>query len=426
MNRCFLFIIILAFSLLEGHSAKAQTPDSVYSLAIATPQLFIAGNQLGYPILRLNTNDQLELHFDDLDGDVKNYSYTYQLCNADWTPAIVSQFDFIRGFSQVRFANYQFSSVALTRYTHYQALLPDQNCLPIRSGNYLVKVFLDGDTSKLAFVRRMLITDGRISVHPRLFPPLDYQLAHTHQRIQMEVNVGALNPANPLDQIKVVVLQNYRWDNAIRNMRPTFFSNNKLEYSSDNDCVFPAGREYRWLDLQSFRYQSDRIQNATYGKTSTDIMVRPDADRSRLPFYFYKDYNGFYFIQTTESLNPLLQTDYATVHFSFVPPGNISFPGKDVYILGQFTGGGFNDSTRLIYNAEKGRYEIAFFLKQGYYNYSYVTIDHNDPEKRAAFDLTEGNFLETENDYTVLVYYRALGSRADELVGISAFNSLNK
>ena len=102
----------------------AQVPDSIYAPNIRTAQLYKAGNQLGYPTLRLNGNDQLELHFDDVDGDVKNYYYTYQLCNADWTPAVVSEFDYIRGFSQMRISSYQVSSVALTHYTHYQAVLP--------------------------------------------------------------------------------------------------------------------------------------------------------------------------------------------------------------------------------------------------------------------------------------------------------------
>src|ERR1700742_4868613 len=93
------FLLCCLFSALDG---SPQTPDSIYSPVIRTPQLYLSGNQLGYPIIRLNSGDQLELHFDDLDGDVKNYSYTLQLCNYDWTPAVVSEFDYIKGFPQVR------------------------------------------------------------------------------------------------------------------------------------------------------------------------------------------------------------------------------------------------------------------------------------------------------------------------------------
>jgi len=422
MKHLLLFFCGSMFTFFAG----AQAPDSIYAPNISLPQLYPAGNQVGYPILQLNGNGQLELHFDDLDGDVKNYYYTYQLCNADWSPAVVSVFDYIRGFAQVRIANYQLSSVALTRYTHYQALLPDPNCLPIHSGNYLLKVFLDADTSKLVFTRRLLVADKKVSGGVQLLQPLDPDIAHTHQRLLLKLNVAGVNPSNALDQIRVVILQNYRWDNAVRNIKPTFYVNNILEYNSNDDgIVFSGGSEWRWLDLQSFRFQSDRVQTVNYGKRSTEILLRPDGDRSRQPYLFYKDYNGSWFSQTTESINPYFQTDYATVRFYFVPADHSPWPDKDLYLLSQFTGGGLNDSTRLVFNAEKGRYERSFLLKQGFYNYAYVTVDRSDPARRPSFEFTEGNHIETENSYTILVYYRALGARADELVGVLSANSLN-
>jgi hypothetical protein len=126
---------ILLLKLLTIHAATAQIPDAVYSPRIKTALLYPTGNQLAMPIMQLGAMGALELHFDDLDAGVKYYSYTFQLCNADWTPVMLSQFDFLRGFSQQRLTTYRMSSVAYTRYTHYQATLPDQNCMPTRSGN---------------------------------------------------------------------------------------------------------------------------------------------------------------------------------------------------------------------------------------------------------------------------------------------------
>lgn len=411
--------------LLAAGGVRAQTPDFVYSPSIGTPQLFMAGNQAAYPILRLNSPDQLELDFDDFDG-VKNYYYAVVLCNEDWTPAEVSEFDYVKGFSQIRIDNYTLSSVALTHYVHYQAVVPDPNCQLIHSGNYLLKVYLDGDTSKLAFTKRFLVVDSRVPIQSQLRTPQNPELSRTYQNIQFILNTGPINPPNPLDQIKVDVLQNYRWDNAIRQLKPTFSVNNRLEYTNPDDINFEGGYEWRWIDLESFRFQSARVDSVHYGKTWTDIVAKPDPELSHREYYFFQDYNGKYIIRMTESYNPLFQGDYATVRFSFVPPGGAAFPDKDVYMLGRFTGGGLNDSTRMVFDPAKGRYERSFFLKMGYYSYSYVTVDKNDPSMKPSFALTEGNHLETENDYMILVYYRALGSRADELVGMKKFNSLNQ
>lgn len=405
---------------------RAQTPDYVFSPFIGTPQLFMAGNQRGYPILRLNTSDQMELHFDDLDGNVKNYYYTFVLCNEDWTPAEVSEFDYIKGFSQVRIDNYTLSSVALTRYVHWKATLPDPNCIPIHSGNYLLKVYLDGDTSKLAFTKRFLVIDARVPIQSQLLTPQNPDLSRAYQNIQFRLRTSAINPPNPLDQIKVDILQNNRWDNVMRGMKPTFAINNDLQYNNPDDVNFEGGSEWRWIDLQSFRFQSDRLGLVTYSKEGTDIIAKPDPERSHREYYFYQDYNGDYVIRTTEPYNVAYQGDYATVHFSFIPPGGTAYADKDVYMIGRWNGEAENDSTRMVFDPDKGRYERSFFLKMGYYSYCYVTVDRNDPAMKPSFAETEGNHVETENNYMILVYYRALGSRADELVGISTFNSLNK
>ncbi len=415
---------ILSICCLLSLAGRSRAQEFIYSDNIASAQLYPSGNQLGYPVLRLNSSDKLELHFDDLDADVKNYYYTFQLCNSDWTPATVSQFDFISGFSQVQLSDYQFSSVALTHYTHYQAILPDRNCVPIHSGNFLLKVFLDGDTSRMAFSRRFLVLDQKTNINAQVLQPLDNNLLRTHQRIQFTLNTTAINPSNPLEQIKVVLLQNYRWDNAVKDVRPTVYNNNNLQYISEDAFLFPGGAEWRWADLQSFRFQSDRVQRVNSTKNATEIFLKPDGDRTQAIYVRYKDYNGQYFIQTTESINPLWQTDYATVHFYFVPAGNTPFPDKEVYLFGGLTNYGSDDSSRMRFNTEKGMYETSLFLKMGYYNYGYATVGREDPARKFLMDFTEGNHMETENTYTVLVYYRALGGRADELVGMSTFSSI--
>lgn len=403
----------------------AQIPDAVYTPTIHTVQLHIKGNQLGIPILRPNSIEQLELHFDDMDPVVRNYSYTFQLCNADWTPAMVSQFDFLKGFSQVRITTYRVSSIAFTRYIHYQAVLPDRNCVPTRSGNYILKVFRDGDTSKLAISKRILIVEEKSQIVGQIQQPFNGQIFRTHQKIQFKVNLSEqLNITNHLQQLKVVILQNNRWDNAITDIKPTFFSRNQMEFNTENDCIFPAGKEWRWLDLRSLRLQSDRVMDAKYSTTGTEVFVKPDMDRSNQRFSFFRDNNGRFTTSTIESINPYWQADYANVHFSFVAANNQQLPGRDVYIIGQLTNYEISDKTKLSFNPEIGAYEIALKLKQGYYDYAYITLDRSKPRSKAEFDFTEGNYWESENDYTILVYYRALGGRADELVGIGNINSL--
>lgn len=400
-----------------------RLPDQVYMQDIRTAKLFQQHNQQSLPLIRLDSPDLLELHFDDLCGYVRNYFYTLQLCNADWTPADVNVFDYIRGFTQNRLSQYRMSSIAATRYVHYQALLPERNCMPVKSGNYLLKVFLDGDTSKLAFTKRLMVVDEKVSIGIKILQPYDNQLLQTHQKVQFSVGTRQLNILNPQQQVKAVVLQNNRWEDAVNNIQPTFVRNGILEYNGERDCIFPAGKEYRWADLQSFRFESDRVDHVERAQQPVEIFIKQDAVRNNLRYVFFSDRNGWDEISNTESTNPWWQSDYAYVHFTLTPANRQPFAGKQVYLLGALTGNQVGDTSLMHYDAVKGVYTKTLFLKQGYYSYIYVTKDINNMSAKSDPAYTEGNYWETENEYTVLIYYRSLSGRHDELVGITAINS---
>jgi len=415
--RNFFAVIVLVMA---GLFVSGQVPDKIYADNIHNVKLNISGNQLGYPIIRLNSADQLELNFDDLNAGVRNYSYTWQLCNADWTKTILSEFDYIKGFTQNRITNYRNSSIALVKYTHYMVNLPERSCLPSRSGNYLLKVFADGDTAKLVFTRRVLVVEERATVGAQIQQPFDGRFFKTHQKIIFTVNLGNLNLVNALQQVKVCVLQNNRWDNALTQLKPTFVRQNSLEYNAE-DIVFPGGREWRWLDLRSFRLQSDRVETAKYNTSSTDIYVKPDLDRTPQRLVYYKDYNGMFYNEISENVNYLWQSDFANTHFTFVPAGNRVMANKDIYVFGELSNYGLDVNARMNYNPDKGVYETSLLLKNGYYNYNYIAVDK--ATGKADFDETEGNLWDTENSYTILVYYRGINGRTDELIGVTRINS---
>jgi len=422
MNRLLTGLLALIFS---PFLHAQNEPDVVLMPNINGIKLYQQGNQTSYPIIALNSSELLELHFDDLDGKVKNYSYTYQLCNADWTPAVLSTFDFIKGFSQNRITQYRVSSIAFTKYVHYQALLPDRNSVPVKSGNYLLKVFADGDINKIAFTRRMLVVEKKADIAAQILQPFNGQLFRTHQKVQFTVNGLQLNAVTPTQQIKAVMLQNNRWDNAAKNIQPTFVRGNSLEFNSENDCVFPAGKEFRWADLRSLRFRTERIAKITNEPKSTRITLLPDPEKISQRINF-RDYNGSYFIETTDIQNPWWQSDYASVQFTFVPSGNTPFPDKNVFVVGEMNTYNLHDSSAMVYNADKGVYEKTLFLKQGYYSYKYVTKDIKNKDVRTIPENVGGNLWETENDYTILIYYRSLAGRHDELVGYTTINSLNR
>lgn len=415
---CFLIQASFITSFAQLPNVEINNNENIKSI-----KLFQQNNQQSLPIINLNSSDLLELHFDDIDGHIKNYFYTFQLCNADWSEANMNPFDYIKGFTQNRIIQARPSSNTLTKYVHYQVTLPEKNCLPTKSGNYLLKVFLNGDMEDVMFTKMMYVLNSQAAIGMQILQPFDNNIYRTHQKIQLVVNTNQLNLYNPQQQLKVTLIQNQRWDNAVYNLQPSFIRENVFEYNAEQDCVFEAGKEYRWLDLRSFRFESDRIARKDETNNPIEVYLKPDATRVDQRYLYFRDLNGWYDITTTDLVNNWWQTGYANVHFIYTPKNSKPFIGEDIYIIGELTNNVLDENNKMIFNEAKGIYEKTLLLKQGYYSYNYVTKSNKQKNAKANFDVTEGNYWETENLYSVFVYYKSFSGRHDELVGYTSSNS---
>src|SRR6476659_9712636 len=221
-----LFIFAGWFAML---AAFAQ--DQVLNPNIKTIKLYRFGDQISFPIINLASTEGLELHFDDLDNHIKNYYYTFQLCNADWSPTLLHPFEYIRGFQNVRITTYRNSSLSTTRYIHYQANVPDRNCYPNRSGNYLLKVFLDNDTSKLVFIKRMVVIENVAAVAAKMVRPYSSDMDRSGQKLFITVQTDNKDQVMSPSDLKIVVLQNNNWQTSVYMDKPTIYRGNYYEYS---------------------------------------------------------------------------------------------------------------------------------------------------------------------------------------------------
>ena len=69
-----------------------------------------------------------------------------------------------------------------------------------------------------------------------------------------------------------------------------------------------------------------------------------------------------------------------------------------------------------------GLHEVARLFKQGFYNYKYVLLL---PDGTLDEGFISGNFDATENEYSVIIYYRPVGGRFDRIIGTGSANSIN-
>ncbi|HRH11912.1 MAG TPA: DUF5103 domain-containing protein, partial [Bacteroidia bacterium] len=92
--------------------------DHAYKPYIKTVQMHESTWDHASPIINLNSDELIELSFDDLDGDKKQYSVTFIHCNSDWTPSDLMTSEYLDGFIDLNFINFTYSMNTLQKYTH--------------------------------------------------------------------------------------------------------------------------------------------------------------------------------------------------------------------------------------------------------------------------------------------------------------------
>ncbi|MGM0666230.1 MAG: DUF5103 domain-containing protein [Bacteroidota bacterium] len=377
---------------------------------------------LSYPIIRLDSDEKLMLHFDLLGESIETYYYSFIHCDKDWNPSRVSQPEYIDGFTENQLRDYDMSFNTTVNYTHYSLSFPNDEVAFKLSGNYIIKVYPFGKPDSPVITKRFMVSEGAAAITATSMRSKLSGYYLSGQQIDFRVSHASLSLQDPYRTVFSTVLQNGRWDNARKNLKPDFTGNYSLEYNGLSDLnIFPGGSEYRYFDIKSLRYQSEYISSIENLFGYYHVRLRESENRAARQYFYWPDFNGKYYIAHQEGIDPQIDADYVYVYFTL--PSN--FPvDDDVYVFGELSGWEFNDSNKMHYNYEQQAYELRLLLKQGWYNYMYAI--KNESLSESVFNRFEGDHYETENDYIILSYYRDPNERYDRLIGHHIINTLNK
>lgn len=417
-------LLLWAYSLVgqeKNHAAIYQ--DTILKNYIASVQFRVAGAELSMPIIDLS-DGQLHLSFDDLDGDTKNFYYTIIHCDRNWQPSKdVSEMDYIDGFTEEEIDNYEFSVNTIQPYTHYELLLPNENMRWKLSGNYILKVYTDKGTDDVVFTRRFIVVDNKVRVIAEVNRAFNLGQMKTHQEIDFVIDHKGFDIPNPKQELSVSILQNGMWWNMKSGIQPLFIKKDRLEYDYQGKITFQGLREFRFFDIRSFRFKTERVAGIQNHNEGTDIFLVAERKRHGQVLTSFIDMNGNYIIESMDNTvnQDRLESDYALVHFYF--PQHYELDG-DVYILGKMSDWQLKDSYKMEYIQEKKSYFKSVYLKQGFYNYLLAYVPKGT--KEIDIDEIEGNDFRTENDYTILVYYKPFGSRYDQVISAQTFSSVRQ
>ena len=396
--------------------------DFVYKKNIKTVQLRDESFELTKAILNLGSEEKLKLSFDDLDADLKNYSYTLIHCNYNWEPSDLMPNEFIDGFLDNSINDYRYSFNTLQKYTHYNVSFPNNSLRIIKTGNYILKVYQDNNPDNIVITRRFLVFQNKISIESNVVAASIIEDRLFKHEIDFKINYSGYQINNPYSDLKIILTQNNRWDNAKTNLKPVYVKDQELVYDYDEQNVFAGGNEFRFFDMRSIRYHSERIYSVKTDSAGNHVELFNDEKRSFKRYYSQSDMNGDFLIKIQEGNNSEVEADYCYV--SFFLPYDAPLTDGNLYVFGTYNAWKCTNENLLHYNPARFGYECTLYLKQGYYNYEYVFL--KDGDVAADETLIEGMHYDTENDYSIYVYHRQVGTFYDQLIGVKRLNSMKQ
>ena len=393
--------------------------DYVYNDSIKTVLLHKTNAQMSYPILNINSDESIQLSFDDLRRDNSIYNYTIVHCDANWEPSDLEQNEYLEGFFEDELFDFEYSSNTDLFYSHYELTLPNENMKMTLSGNYIVMVYPVNDKARPILTKRFMVYQNNVGILMTIKRATDVNESYFRQEIDFKLNHDGYATTDPFERLNVVLMQNYRWDNAITGLQPRFIKDTELNYDYNNgENVFDANNEFREFDLKSLRYNTIRVKQIAYNpldKLQHAYLIN-DERRSFKQYYSSIDLNGNFLVKRNEGENSEIEADYVKVHFTlpYSPPIN----DGSLYLFGKFCDWKFKEELKLDYDTANQQYTKEVLLKQGYYNYVYCFV--KDGSKNTGdISLVEGSHFETKNEYIILVYHRQINDNFDRLVGFA-------
>lgn len=410
MNRIISAIALLFFNFsFSQEGIEQEPPFNIKTIS------FVSNNTNVIPFFKLGESFQLQ--FDDLYSDEADYYYTITQYNYDWSePTNLSKAEYLNGMDNQRIITYENSFNTLQLYSHYRQVFPNKFNQITKSGNYLFTIL--NDENEIVFSRRVIIYEEEVNVGLLVRRSRDFEGLDGKQNIEMSINYGDKILQNPIQNVKVTLFQNGNWKTSISNLKPQYTLGSELIYRYNKETQFWGGNEGYTIDNKIIRATNNTVARVTSGDNIYNTYLYTNTPRKNQPYTYFPDINGNFFVQNANSSNSGIEADYSWVYFALDAP---EFLEGNIYISGMFNNYALTDDYKMELNKKTGLYEKALLIKQGFTNYQYILTN-----KKGAIDFEnaiDGNYFQTENNYTAIVYYKGNNDRYDRVIGIANTNS---
>lgn len=397
-------LLTLLFLALKGYTQDAFHVKSFQFEGIKESKI---------PIYRLG--ETVNFSFDNLIGDEADMYYRITLCDRNWKPTILNRSEYMQGNEWILIRNQRNSFNTLQIYTHYKAFFPNQFIKPLVSGNYILDI-ADAN-GQIVATRKFVLYENTVQVAAQIQRARDLNKSHAMHNFYITIDLGENTFQNPQNNIELSILQNGIFQDCTSPIKPQYSIGKQLIYRYENPTEVYAGNEYFYFDNSEIR----QTNNTVFKVESNDLYIThlyPDTPRNNDGYTFYPDIDGAFYpaIRNRNQNTFAIEADYSWVFFRLKSEPVLG----DVYVAGMFNDYQFTENNKMTYNQEIKSYEVPILIKQGITNYQYFTLKNNQIEKQNSLN---GNFVETQNTYHFIAYYKGVLDRHDRVIGVATLSS---
>ncbi|OXB23409.1 DUF5103 domain-containing protein [Flavobacterium tructae] len=411
--RNLLIFFIFASATAQEVQTEVNPPYNIKTVS------FVQNGSNVIPIFELG--EAFQFQFDDLFGNEANYYFEVIHCDYNWKPSDIPKTDYIIGFDNQRITDYSNSFNTLQIYSHYRLPFPNQFTSQLRlSGNYMLRIL--NEDKEVVLSRKFILYENHCTVATQVKRSRDLSNIEHKQNLDFNISSNDIVFQTPLQNVKVLLLQNGNFNTSIKNIVPQYTIGNQLVYKYDKETQFWGGNEFLYFENKDIRAASTNVAKVGSSGDIYNSYLFTNLARANQIYSNNQDVNGNFVVKNINASNNEIEADYAWVYFSLSAP-TFRASNKDIYISGMFNNYSLSPEYKMDYNSEKGIFEKAVMIKQGFTAFQYTVAD-----KKGVIDYEnaiDGNFYQTENEYTILVYYRESTDRYQRVIGKGNANSIN-
>jgi hypothetical protein len=380
---------------------------------IHSVQLHPDKSETALPVVEMNSGMKLRLAFDLVEEQARPLTVYFYHADRNWERDLTAS-EYLTSFNQDEILDYRASGATVIPYVHYEYSFPNRSLDFKLSGNYILRVSEQGRENEALFERSFFVTEQSTPIEMRLDQVMVAGMRSTS--VQPSVLFSAPDANSSVFDYSVCFIRNSEIGERRCVTRPSLDVQPDMSFYLQPDDSFGPQAANFFIDLSEMR-TGGRIERVNQQPIPWRIEIAPDYARfsgtQLAPFL-----NGQSVIRSANRYltEPDYSSEYVNAVFKYITPDGGPIDGSLV-IVGSFTNWESNPDNTLRWNELNGWYETRILLKQGRYEYAYLS------DNLALHRAKNNGLPQIGNRFTSFVYYHDLFAQTDRLLAVQGIKT---